>query len=53
MKKIFLLVLLVIVVSLNNYAQFNQAWLGKKCAVVLTYDDAISQHLDNSITLIY
>ena len=33
-------------------AQFNQPWRGKKCAVVLTYDDAISQHLDNAIPVL-
>lgn len=29
--------------------QLNQSWQGKKCAVVITYDDAIDQHLDNAI----
>jgi len=29
-------------------AQPIQPWLGKKCAVVLTYDDAYNQHLDNA-----
>lgn len=29
-------------------AQFNQAWRGKKAAVVITYDDAINQHLDHA-----
>ena len=33
-------------------AQNNQAWGGKKCAVVLTYDDAINQHLDNAVPLL-
>ncbi len=27
-------------------------WNGKKCAVVLTYDDAIDQHLDNAVPLL-
>ena len=27
-------------------------WQGKKCAVVLTYDDAIDQHLDNAIPVL-
>lgn len=30
------------------YAQSNNSWNGKKSAVVLTYDDAIDQHLDNA-----
>ena len=35
-----------------SIAQFNQAWQGKKCAVVLTYDDAVSQHIDNAIPVL-
>ncbi|MFN3850121.1 MAG: sialate O-acetylesterase [Spirosomataceae bacterium] len=27
----------------------KKAWMGKKCAVVLTYDDALNVHLDNAI----
>ncbi len=27
-------------------------WNGKKCAVVLTYDDAINEHLDNAIPVL-
>lgn len=33
-------------------AQFNPPWRGKKCAVVLTYDDAIDQHLDNAVPVL-
>jgi peptidoglycan/xylan/chitin deacetylase (PgdA/CDA1 family) len=33
-------------------AQSIQAWKGKKCAVVITYDDAIDQHLDNAVPLL-
>ena len=32
--------------------QATQAWNGKKCAVVLTYDDAIDQQLDNAVPLL-
>lgn len=50
MKKI--ISLLFIGFSLNGYAQFNQAWRGKKCAVVITYDDAINEHLDNALPVL-
>jgi peptidoglycan/xylan/chitin deacetylase (PgdA/CDA1 family) len=52
MKKIIFAITLGLLVSLNSYAQFNLPWQGKKCAVVLTYDDAIDQHLDNAIPLL-
>ena len=29
-----------------------QVWNGKKCTVVLTYDDALNVHLDNAIPLL-
>jgi len=33
-------------------AQSQQLWNGKKCAVVLTYDDALNQHLDNAVPVL-
>jgi len=33
-------------------AQDNSPWKNKKAAVVLTYDDAINQHLDNAIPVL-
>ncbi|MFL5810251.1 MAG: polysaccharide deacetylase family protein [Flavisolibacter sp.] len=33
-------------------AQNNAPWNGKKCAVVVTYDDAVSQHLDNALPVL-
>ncbi len=33
-------------------AQQKQPWKGKKTAVVLTYDDAIDQHLDNAVPVL-
>lgn len=33
-------------------AQPGKPWNGKKAAVVLTYDDAINEHLDNAIPLL-
>jgi peptidoglycan/xylan/chitin deacetylase (PgdA/CDA1 family) len=52
MRKIFLFITLISLASLNGYSQSNQLWKGKKCAVVLTYDDAINQHLDNAIPVL-
>jgi peptidoglycan/xylan/chitin deacetylase (PgdA/CDA1 family) len=47
MKKIFFLI--ACIASFNAAAQLgNPAWRGKKAAVVLTYDDAINEHLDNA-----
>ena len=34
------------------FSQTKHLWKGKKCAVVLTYDDAIDQHLDNAVPLL-
>ncbi len=50
MKKFALLVLQL--TPLLCYAQFNAAWQGKKAAVVLTYDDAIDEHLDTAAPLL-
>jgi peptidoglycan/xylan/chitin deacetylase (PgdA/CDA1 family) len=49
-KKVFLFPLLLS--SLCGFTQSNKPWMGKKCAVVLTYDDAIDQHLDNAIPVL-
>ena len=38
--------------AVHAFPQPNQPWQGKKCAVVLTYDDAINQHLDNAIPVL-
>jgi peptidoglycan/xylan/chitin deacetylase (PgdA/CDA1 family) len=35
-----------------SHAQNETSWKGKKCAVVLTYDDALNVHLDNAIPLL-
>lgn len=52
MKKIFLLYFFSFLLFKSSIAQLNQPWHGKKCAVVLTYDDAINQHLDNAIPVL-
>src|SRR6187549_2205138 len=45
-------VLLLILLSQFAYAQNKTPWNGKKCAVVLTYDDALNVHLDNVVPLL-
>jgi sialate O-acetylesterase len=50
MKKIFLIILLF--TTIKSLSQTKQFWKGKKCAVVLTYDDAIDQQLDNAIPVL-
>jgi peptidoglycan-N-acetylglucosamine deacetylase len=35
--------------SLATHAQSTRPWQGKSCAVVLTYDDAYDQQLDNAV----
>lgn len=52
MKKIVFLAVSGLLVSLTNRAQSSLPWQGKSCAVVLTYDDAIDQHLDNAVPLL-
>jgi len=51
MKKISLLAFYLFI-SLNSFTQAIKPWQGKSCAVVLTYDDAIDQHLDNVVPLL-
>jgi peptidoglycan-N-acetylglucosamine deacetylase len=51
MKKYLLLLPAVFYFALG-YSQFNPAWRGKKAAVVLTYDDAINEHLDNAVPVL-
>ncbi|GAT62526.1 polysaccharide deacetylase family protein [Paludibacter jiangxiensis] len=48
-RKILLAFIISIVMSQFSNAQQNELWNGKKCAVVLTYDDAIDVDLDNAI----
>ncbi len=50
MKNIFLLFLLI--ASVSCHAQDQHSWKGKKSAVVLTYDDAINEHLNNAIPIL-
>lgn len=50
MKKI--VVLMVLCGGFNFCIAQTQPWKGKQCAVVLTYDDAIDEHLDNAAPLL-
>jgi len=52
MKKTLLVSMVGFGVVLNTYAQTNHPWQGKKCAVVITYDDAYNQHLDNALPVL-
>jgi sialate O-acetylesterase len=52
MKKNFIIVLLCVTATVTIAAQSSQPWQGKKCAVVITYDDAYNQHLDNAIPVL-
>ncbi len=51
MKKYYLLITSIFFVA-NAFAQNDMVWNHKKAAVVLTYDDALSQHLDNAIPVL-
>jgi peptidoglycan/xylan/chitin deacetylase (PgdA/CDA1 family) len=51
MRKVITSLLLFFIVF-NCIAQTGDAWNGKKCAVVVTYDDAINEHLDNAIPVL-
>src|SRR6187551_546478 len=52
MKAYFLTLLTVHSIISNCIAQNNTPWNNKKAAVVLTYDDAINEHLDNAIPVL-
>ena len=51
MKKLLLLITITSI-SIHLFAQNNQPWNDKKCAIVLTYDDALNVHVDNVIPLL-
>lgn len=51
MKKLLLYSALAMA-AMPAFSQGNGPWRGKKAAVVLTYDDAIDQHLDNALPLV-
>jgi peptidoglycan/xylan/chitin deacetylase (PgdA/CDA1 family) len=49
MKKTLIAFLIFASASLVSFAQSNKVWNGKKCAVVLTYDDGLNIDLKNVI----
>jgi len=51
LKKMLPAILILVAVMCTN-AQDNTIWNNKKCAVVLTYDDALDVHLDNVIPVL-
>src|SRR5215213_2319982 len=52
MKKIICFYLPALFLVKGVSAQTNTAWNQKKCAVVLTYDDALNVHLDHAIPIL-
>jgi peptidoglycan/xylan/chitin deacetylase (PgdA/CDA1 family) len=50
--KIIFIYILTAVVSISGICQQGQSFHGKKCAVVLTYDDALNVHLDKVIPVL-
>src|SRR5688500_14065764 len=52
MKKFLIPSLIICLLVSTAAAQTAQPWRGKKAAVVITYDDAINEHLDNAIPLL-
>lgn len=50
--KIIATLLLCTLFTIHINAQSNPTWKGKKAAVVLTYDDAIDQHLDHAVPVL-
>jgi len=52
MKKYIFCFSIIILATVFTFAQSSQPWNAKKCAVVITYDDAIDQHLDIAIPVL-
>lgn len=50
--KIITLTVLLLAFIFSAYAQDKAVWQNKKCAVVLTYDDALNVHLNNVIPVL-
>lgn len=53
MSKIFTFLTIILFLHFSTYSQTSSSpWKTKKCAVVLTYDDALNVHLDNAIPVL-
>jgi len=52
MKNIIIFFIIPCMLNAPLYAQTNTVWKGKACAVVLTYDDALAQQLDNALPVL-
>jgi peptidoglycan/xylan/chitin deacetylase (PgdA/CDA1 family) len=52
MQRYVSLFILLLTVTFSSYGQEGGPWQGKKCAVVLTYDDALNVHLDHVVPLL-
>lgn len=52
MKRTLIISLVSLTPAAGISAQPVHPWQGKKCAVVITYDDAINEHLDNAIPVL-
>ena len=52
MKQGFLIIISSFLWTFFTEAQNTLPWGNKKAAVVITYDDAINQHLDNAIPVL-
>ena len=52
-KRILVLIFFVIILAaFTTYAQGTAVWYNKKCAVCLTYDDALNVDLDNVVPIL-
>src|SRR5688572_20806501 len=51
-KKIGMLLCLLLTFCFTSHAQSENVWNGRRCAVVLTYDDALNVHLDNVVPIL-
>lgn len=52
LKTFIVFILVSLSTCLHTTAQSNHPWNNKKAAVVITYDDAVNQHLDNAIPVL-
>jgi peptidoglycan/xylan/chitin deacetylase (PgdA/CDA1 family) len=46
------ILLILLLISITTFSDAQNVWNNKKCAIVLTYDDALNVHLDNAIPLL-